>query len=307
MILESSKAKTPRPQRPHSLIASPEDLTNALRMKLFVTIFAAYALVISAKEPTKEPRAATDFIRVDRSEENVLLQPALATYEKNGVKVSLIGAVHIADKAYFNDLNKRFKSYDRVLFEMIGGDQLEKLRKQEAEGKKAEESPLGQVYKMVSGFLALADQKTEIDYTAENFVHADLTMEEYQTLQEERGESLLGFAMEAAKNTDMKTQPSTMALMQAVMVGDSKKAKLLLVDALAGGDEAMGGLVAPTVVISDRNEKALKVLDAQIAKGDKNLGIFYGAAHFPAMEKTLLEKGYRKTKQEWLTAWTVEK
>ena len=295
-------AKTPRPQRPHSLIASPRDLTNALHMKFFVPIFAACALIVSAKEP----EVATDFIRVDRSEENVLLQPALATYEKDGVKVSLIGAVHIADKTYYTDLNKRFKTYDRVLFEMIGGDQLEKLRRQEAEGTKAEESPLGQVYKMVSSFLALADQKNEIDYTAENFVHADLTMEEYQTLQEERGESLLGFAMEAAKSTNIKTQPSTMALMQAVMMGDSKKAKLLLVDALAGGDEAMGGLAVPTVVISDRNEKALKVLDAQILKGDKNLGIFYGAAHFPAMEGTLLKKGYQKTKQEWLTAWTVK-
>ena len=303
MVLRTSKPKTPRPQRPHSLIAPAADLANASAMKLFIPIFAILTLVTAAKEP----RTGTDFIRVERSEEKVLLQPALATYEKDGVKVSLIGAVHIADKTFYTDLNKLFKGYDRVLFEMIGGDQLEKVRKQEAEGKKAEESPLGKIYQMISTFLALADQKTEIDYTAENFIHADLTMAEFQTLQEERSESLLGFAMEAAKNSDLKNQPSTMALMQAVMTGDSKRAKLLLVDALAGGDEAMGGLVTPTVVISDRNAKALKVLDAQIAKGDKNLGIFYGAAHFPAMEKTLLEQGYKKTKQEWLTAWTVEK
>ncbi|MDB4422422.1 hypothetical protein N9294_00490, partial [bacterium] len=103
-------------------------------MKLFIPIFAILTLVTAAKEP----RTGTDFIRVERSEEKVLLQPALATYEKDGVKVSLIGAVHIADKTYYTDLNKRFKSYDRVLFEMIGGDQLEKVRKQEAEGKKAE-------------------------------------------------------------------------------------------------------------------------------------------------------------------------
>ena len=272
-------------------------------MRIFLIISTAMAVILSAKEP----QTATDFIRVERTAEKVLLQPALARYEKEDVKVSLIGAVHIADKSYYTDLNKRFESYDRVLFEMIGGDQLEKVRKQEAEGKKAEESPLGKVYQMVSTFLALSDQKTEIDYAAKNFVHADLTMEEYQALQEERGESLLGFAMKAAENTNMKQQPSTMALMQAVMTGDSKKAKVLLVDALAGGDEAMGGIVAPTVVISDRNAKALEILDAQIAKGHKNLGIFYGAAHFPDLEKSLLEKGFKKTKQEWLTAWTVEK
>lgn len=270
-------------------------------MRLLAIFFATLTCLISAGEP----QTATDFIRVERSEEKVLLQPALATYEKDGVKVSLIGAVHIADKTYYTDLNKRFKNYDRVLFEMIGGDQLEKIHEQEAEGGKADESPLGKVYQMVSTFLALADQKTEIDYSAENFVHADLTMEEYQSLQEEREESLLGFAMEAAETSGIKNQPSTMALMQAVMTGDSKKAKLLLIDTLARGDEAMGGLTKPTVVINDRNAKALQILDSQIAKGDKNLGIFYGAAHFPAMEKTLLAKGYKKSKHEWLNAWTI--
>jgi hypothetical protein len=255
-------------------------------MKFLLTAFAALALLAPAKERLTAEKKASNFIRVDRSGEDVLLQPALALYEKDGVKVTLLGAVHIADKAYFTDLNTRFRTYDRLLFEMIGGDKLAEVQKLEAEGKKVDPSPLATAYKMISSFLKLA---------------------EYEKLQKERGESLLGFALEAAKNADTKNEPSTLALMTALISGNSNKAKLLLIEALAGGDEAMSGLVNPTVIITDRNAKALEVLAAEIKKGHKNLGIFYGAAHFPDLEKSLLKQGYKKTKQEWLTAWSVEK
>jgi hypothetical protein len=276
-------------------------------MNALLPVFAALSILSHAREIALPAGKATDFIRVERTEKEVLLQPAAATYERDGVKVTLLGAVHIADTAYFNDLNKRFKSYDRILFEMIGGDKLAGIRKKEEEGEKVETSPLAKIYGMISNFLELADQKSEIDYSAKNFVHADLTMAEYQKLQEERGESLLGFAMDAAKNADPANEPSTLSLMTALLSGNSDQAKLLLIEALAGGDEAMAGLVNPSVIITDRNAKALEVLDAQIKAGHKNLGIFYGVAHFPDMEKSFLKKGYKKTKQEWLTAWSVAK
>jgi hypothetical protein len=278
-------------------------------VKILLPVFAALTLLVPAKELPTETKKATDFIRVERGGDNALLQPAATTYEKDGVKVTLLGAVHIADKAYFADLNKRFKSYDRVLFEMIGGDKLGQTQTQEQEGveKKAELSALGNAYKMISTFLKLTDQKTEIDYTAKNFVHADLTIEEFQELQEERGESILGFAMKAAQNSDTKNQPSTIALMQALMSDNTNKAKLLFIDALAGGDEAMAGLMQQSVIITDRNAKALQILDVEIKKGHKNLGVFYGAAHFPDIEKSLLKQGYKKTRQEWITAWSVPK
>jgi len=269
-------------------------------MKKLLAALIALTLPVFAKEPP-----ATDFIRVERTGDKVLLQPALAIYQKDDVKVTLLGAVHIADKAYYADLNKRFKTYDRILFEMIGGDQIAAILKKEAEGKKAKPSALGRIYKMASSFLKLTDQKTGIDYSAENFVHADLTHAEYKKLQDARGESLLGFALEAAQNADPANDPSTLALMSALMTGNANKTKLLLIDSLAGGDEAMAGLVNPSVIITDRNAKALQVLDTRIKAGDRNLGIFYGAAHFPDMEKSLLKRGYKKTKQDWLTAWSV--
>ncbi len=274
-------------------------------MKLPLILAAALTLAAPAKEAPSEENKATDFIRVHRTGSKALLQPAATTYQKNEVAVTLLGAVHLADKSYFHDLNTRFQAYDRVLFEMIGGDHIAAFKKLEAEGKDIAHTPLGKTYQAISTFLNLAHQKTEIHYTAKNLIHADLTMEEYQKLQKERSESLLDFALEAEKNANPAHQPTTPELTAALSSGNANQAKLLLIDSLANGDEALAGLLEPTVIITDRNAKALAVLEAQIKVGHRSLAIFYGAGHFPDMEKSLLKKGYKKTKQEWLTAWSV--
>ncbi len=36
-----------------------------------------------------------------------------------GTQVDLIGAVHIAHSAYFQDLNRRFRKYDALLYELV--------------------------------------------------------------------------------------------------------------------------------------------------------------------------------------------
>jgi hypothetical protein len=67
------------------------------------------------------------------------------------------------------------------------------------------------------------------------------------------------------------------------------------------GLEAGGG----TVIIGERNRVALEVMAAQIAVGKKRLAIFYGAGHFPDMQKRLEAMGFKKSGEEWLAAWSV--
>ena len=74
-----------------------------------------------AAEPPKEPSVAaseqkenksngTDFIRFKESETSASLETASAKYtHKDGTTVELIGAVHIADKVYYEKLNEQFK------------------------------------------------------------------------------------------------------------------------------------------------------------------------------------------------------
>ncbi len=57
-------------------------------------------------------------------------QPGLQTAHRhrhlspmaNGLEVDLIGAIHIADKSYYDTLNESFKGYDALLYEMVGSE-----------------------------------------------------------------------------------------------------------------------------------------------------------------------------------------
>ncbi len=256
---------------------------------------------------------AGEFIRVDEDAAAARLQTAVTRYEKNGASVELIGAVHIADKAYYEKLTTRFAGYDALLFEMIGGEKYAAHEKPavepEAPAKKEKDlSGLHQIYGMISSYLDLTGQTDCIDYTANNFVHADLTNAEFNQMQTERGESILGFAMKAAK-TDTKeaAQPDTSGLLKAMVSGRPNLVKLEIIHTLGHGDDQIAAFAGQSVIITDRNQRCLEVMHRELAAGHKKLGVFYGAAHFPDMEKRLLEQGFQRTKQEWLTAWDIPK
>ena len=254
--------------------------------------------------------SAGDFIRVDEDDSAARLQTAVTRYEKDGATVDLIGAVHIADKAYYEDLVARFAKYDALLFEMIGGEKFAAAPAPEPApaGKAEDVSGIHRIYDMVGRFLNLTAQSGAIDYTAANFIHADLTNAEFAELQAERGESVLGFALKAGNaNPDAPNQPDPAKLMRAMLSGSSNLVKLEIVHTLGQGDDQIAAFAGESVIITDRNKRCLEVLEREIAAGRKNLGIFYGAAHFPDMEKRLLDNDYKKTSREWITAWDIPK
>jgi hypothetical protein len=268
--------------------------------------------VVEAETKVAEKKLAkTDYIRVTEDEENVRLQTSVTRYVKDGVNVDLIGAVHIADKQYFTDLNALFTKSEVLLFEMVGGDQMERGKPiDEAKQKDLQFSFLGAVYNTMQDKLDLAGQKDHVDYSKENFVHADLSMEEFQKLQKEKKESLLSFALKNAQNqakAKPAKQPSMIKLFKALVTGDSNLLKLNIVHTLGQGDDQIAAFAGKSVIIGDRNEKCLAVMNDQIAAGKKNIGIFYGAAHFPDMEERMLKMGFKKTNQYWMTAWKMEK
>lgn len=246
-----------------------------------------------------------DFIRVDEDEQAARLQTALLRYQKGKTKVDLVGAVHIADKAYYEDLQKRFDAYDAVLFEMVGGDKIDRLPA--GPDEKREASGLSKLYSMVAKFLELTEQSNSLDYRRKNFVHADLTLEEFTRLQSERKESLLSFAIKNSVSGDKSKEPDPQKLLRAVLSGKPNKTKLELVHTLGGGDDQVAALAGESVIITDRNKKAVEVLDQQLAQGRNHLAIFYGAAHFPDLNQRMLERGFRLMNTEWLTAWNIPK
>ena len=81
-------------------------------------------LSLHAAETLPETLSETkrEYIRVEEDDKAARLQTSIVTMEKDGKRVDLIGAIHIADKAYYSKLNERFSQYDRLLFEMVGGE-----------------------------------------------------------------------------------------------------------------------------------------------------------------------------------------
>ena len=260
-------------------------------------VFLLFTLISLGEEPKK-----TDFLRVKQEEKFAYLQTAITHYTKDERTVSLIGAVHLADADYYTTLNERFTQHDQILYEMIGGEKIVELQK-----NPPKPSAMHKMYRVLATLLQLTEQRTGIDYDKENFVHADLTFAEFETLQKERGETLLSFAADSSKNADPKNQPEFKKLMSALLTGDADRVKLQLIGTLGAGDDKIGALAGESVIITDRNARCLEVLEAQLEAGAKTPGIFYGAAHFPDLERGLQERGFQMSKQEWLNAWTVAK
>lgn len=269
-----------------------------LRIAVFAAVLAAITGPLRAGD--------SGFIRVDEDAKAARLQTGVTRYTKDGANVDLIGAVHIGDKAYYEALNQQFTKYEVVLFEMIGGEHInaQPAEPEPAEGEKAPPSPLAVLYGTIADGLALTGQVDHIDYTARNFLHADLTAEEFAEKQAERGESLFSFFLESEKKSK---SPDSLRLLYGLLMRRSDHLKLSIIHTLGAGDDQVAALAGDNVIIGDRNVRCLEVLSRELAAGRKNVGIFYGAAHFPDMEKRLLADGFVRTNHAWLTAWNVLK
>ena len=157
-----------------------------LPILLSLTIFADE----KAKQINKgEQSESLDFIRFKEYDFNASLETDSAKYiNDDGVEVELIGVVHIADKKYYQEFNEQFKKYDSLLYEMVGGDPDKPLTKEDLAANK--KNPMRFFQLLIGGMMKLDFQLDHIDYTAKNFVHADMTMETFQERQKAKGENL---------------------------------------------------------------------------------------------------------------------
>jgi hypothetical protein len=291
------------------------------------TDVAAYAIptLLLLLSFSSSARAATDskFIRfVADQSGGGSLDCSIVTYRNNdGVTVDLIGAVHVADKSFYDDLNKRFEQYDSLLYEMVKPKDAD-LAPAPAEPGAAprRRAPrglgwVGTMQRFLKDTLDLTFQLEEINYSRPNFVHADLDSETFLRKQAERGESLLTMMLQAMFQ-DMKreapavAEPGIMDLVEALQSPDrSRQLKLLLARHFANMDEMIAMMEGPngSVILTERNKAALNVLTKRIAAGDQKIGIFYGAAHLSGMEKMMiLDLGFKQVGEpKWITAWNM--
>lgn len=278
---------------------------NRLIDALLGLVLALLALPVAAETP--------EFLRIDTTADGQprALQVAVAGYEAaDGTELDLVGAVHVADAAYFQALNRAFDDYDVVLYELVGEPDAARSAP-ELRGTSA----IGWLQGGMKDILGLAFQLDEIDYRRDHFVHADMTAAEFRDSMRERNESLLQLLFRAWL-TGMATQtPEQAAAAQAdllkVLFADDRQhaLKMMFAEQLATQKDLLDAMAGPdSTLIVQRNRKALEVLERERDAGHRRIALFYGAGHFPDFHQRLVDElGYRPTELRWLDAWRLDR
>lgn len=293
----------------------------AATITLASSIAAQETSVPSAKKIDAKP--PTEFLRMTKTESNKpkTLDTAVTTYRSpsaGGVTVDLIGAVHIGEREYYEELNRRFDQYDVLLYELVASDNTVIPRGGKREGR----NPVAMLQDSAKNMLGLQSQLELVDYTKSHFVRADMTPTQIADKMAERGETAFTVALstladvmrqqnlaarEAAKQPDAEVDEE---LSLFDLIGNPLKMKQIMAEQFVKTgslDQSLGGSLNQMLVI-DRNAEALRGLQKQTAAGNKKIGIFYGAAHMPDFEKRLtLDFGLQKGDQAWIVAWDLQR
>lgn len=282
------------------------------------------AIADSAQKPAAlDDEVGKDWVRVryDEKRSPLAMETAIVRYvpknrdpqaDLQELTVDLVAAVHVGDAAYYEALNKRFESYDALLYELVApeGTVVEKGR------GTSNAHPLGAVQNGMKTMLALEHQLEMVDYTKKNFVHADMSPEQFLQAMKDRNEGflqmymrLLGHTLGAQSEMMANGESPDVAIFAALFAEDRPlRLKKVLAKQLADTEEMLTsfGGEEGSVLISDRNLAALKVLRREIAAGKKHLAIFYGAGHLADLDKRLREDfGLKPVEITWLTAWDL--
>ena len=297
-------------------------------MRLFVVFALAAAalaapLRVFAAPPagTKKTPAAEQkqrFVRVehDKAGKSLGLQTAVVSYAGASVggqpiQVDLVGAVHVADKAYYELLNKTFTEYDSVLYELVApaGTKVDKNRQRSSH-------PVSMLQDGMKDMLQLEHQLDLVDYAPQNFVHADMSPADLAKAMKARNESLwtiLLRVIQSSMNKQAAAPSSEFNEIDLLAAMFDPKGSIVLKKILAEQFQDLETLSSVfegpkgSSIITDRNQVALAVLKDQIAAGKRRIAIFYGAAHMPDIAKHLVaDFGLHPTGERWLTAWNLK-
>ena len=281
------------------------------RYPLAATLLVVFTL---SQDAAGQAAAETQFARVELDGDGVAraLQMAVVTYTSarlDGVEVDLIGAVHIGDLAYYEALNERFARYDALLYELVAPP--DALPQPDAE----EQSVISTTQRGLQSMLGLEFQLDHIDYAADNMIHADLSPDEFRDDMSARNESLYVYFWRAfyASMRDASRDPlgiRSWQMLSAMLTTDDTTAFRTMVayemtridqvnQFLDGGDNG-------SALIAGRNARAMDVLEAELAKGHRRIGIFYGVAHMPDFERRLAARfKLQFSRTEWVDAWLL--
>jgi hypothetical protein len=282
-----------------------------------------------AREPAADRAGgvaeAVEFLRLSRDDDGGLesLDTSIVAYTEDAraaaragrkpVTVDLVAAVHLGGADYYETLDRLFADYDAVLYELVAPP-----NERPRPGRKPS-GAIGSAQQGLTKLLGLEFQLESIDYTATNFVHADLSPREFQQAMKKRGESwwsmfskIMKESMERAERGETAAPEVGVGELFGLLFGGGADRQIRLRRMMAEQftdmdvlTSAFGGEDGSTL-ITDRNAAALAVLEKRIARGDRRIAIFYGAAHMDDFDRRLREDfELQPGETVWLEAWDL--
>ena len=283
--------------------------------KITRTIRAAIGFLVLAATSLAFAESSTTFARVAEDDQNraTALQIAVVTYvprdERVGLRIDLVGAVHVGDPAYYAQLTELFETYDVLLYELVAPEGVIVSQRVAARKGFLSTTQVG-----LTKLLGLSFQLDEINYDRANFVHADLSPSELKQSMEDRGESLyvyfwrLFYASVDSYAKDPLGWNDMQKVSSVLSAGQGLSFKTLLAYEMTDMEQMQDvlGEDSGSAVIGARNQRAIDVLQREIESGAERIGIFYGVAHMPDLEERLLDQvGLVYEETTWVDAWQL--
>ena len=289
----------------------------------------------SAEKPaaTKKASPGANYMRLRRGDDQTPLavETAVTRFEKvvegqPTLQVDLVSVIHIGEKSYYESLNELFKKYDAVLYELVAPEGTRPPPLSSGQSRPVSAHPVSAMQRTMQSMLGLEFQLEQVDYAVDNFIHADMTPDEMSKSMTDRQESWMGMILRSMgqsmaqqgiqqvneKKGDKKGQaaPNNGQILFAFFAKDrALRLRRIAAQQFDNMDAQMAAMQGPngSTLITERNKKALQVLDREIKNGKKQIAIFYGAGHMVDMAERLeKEHGFKRQSDQWLTAWSLE-
>ncbi len=264
----------------------------------------------------KKPKPEALYLRINQSPEKkpLALQTAIVRYrgkkdsKYEGRIVDLVGVIHIGEREYYTDLNKRLSKYDSVLYELVAPDGT-RIQPEDLEKRR---SLLASMQTGMKDMLNLQYQLELVDYMAKNFRHADMSPDEFVEDLERRGDSVVkmvarmmgaGLASSASTGGDAGILLSLFSSDRSKRMKQTMARQLIDIEVVTAGINDKNG---ENTLIKGRNAKAFEVLREVLDDGKEKMAVFYGGGHLPDMAERL-EEDFEMTprKTTWLDAWDL--
>jgi hypothetical protein len=263
------------------------------------------------------PSPESAFIRVDRDDAGTALsfQTSIVSFRAPdgagpaGLEVDLVGAIHIADSRYYEELNARFLDYDAVLYELVAPEGTRVPL-----GGVEDNSLLSSLQGGMAHMLGLEFQLRHVDYTRANLIHSDLSPEQMADSMAARGETAADYLSRAIAMmmNDYARDPlgvRNLGLILALFSADRERLLKVQVAGLMLATEAATAVFEGpdgSTLIGERNKRAFSVLQDRIRLGDRRIAIFFGAAHMNGIAELLTgELGLQAAGTVWIDAWDL--